>query len=256
MIMRSPRARLAKYLRYQLVFPSSLRISYWDYFRHRPVPFSLWVHARRAWNRLRHETQTLEGAPSGHLADYVIPYSQKKAGRVFRDRTERLMNVLRSIQGLSPRETRVLVIGPRNEAELLLLSLYGFDLRKTTAIDLVRESPLIRLMDMHKMDFPDNYFALIYSANTLPYSDEVSRACQEMLRVVQEGGLMVVSFLYGRDGTVNAFGQNPLSGGVRELLEHFAGHVEHVYWHEEYQSGESVLCSVVFRVRKGGSLRP
>lgn len=254
--MRSLRARVAKYLRYQVMFPSSLTMSYRDYVRHRPVPFSLWVHARRAWNRLRHGTQTQEGVPSGHLVDYVIPYSRKKAGRVFRDRTERLMNVLRSIQGLRPREMRVLVIGPRNEAELLLLSLYGFDLRKITAIDLVSESPLIRLMDMHKTDFPDNYFDLIYSANTLPYSDEVSRACQEMVRVVQEGGLMAVSFLHGRDGTVNAFGQNPLSGGVRELLEHFAGHVEHVYWREEYSSGGSVLCSVVFRVRKGGSPRP
>lgn len=249
--MRSLRARVLKYLRNQVVFPSSLTMSYWDYLRHRPVPFSLWVHARRLWNRIRFgRPRTLHGPSSQHLADNVIPYSRRKVDRVYRDRTARLMNVLRSIQGIDPKAMRVLAIGPRNEAEVLLLSLYGFERRRIAAIDLVSESPLIQLMDMHKLEFADDEFDLVYSAYTLSYSDEIPRACQEMLRVARDGGLIAVSFLHGRDGTVNAFGQNPLGGGIAELLGCFAGHVQHVYWQEEFPTGTSVLCSTVFRVRK------
>jgi SAM-dependent methyltransferase len=160
------------------------------------------------------------------------------------------MNVLRSVQGTAPDTMRVLTIGSRNEAELLLLRLYGFRRQHITAIDLVSESPLIRIMDMHKLEFADDEFDLVYSAYTLSYSDDVPRACAEIRRVVRNGGLVAVSFLHGVGGVVNAFGQNPLSGGIRELLDYFGGVVQHVYWQEEFPAGESVLCSTLFRVRK------
>jgi SAM-dependent methyltransferase len=248
--MRSLRARVAKYVRNQVVFPASLGMPLGAYLLHRPLPFSLWVHARRVVNRLRRGgVRTLEGAASAHLADQVIPYSRRKAGRVFRDRTERLMNVLRSIQGLAPARMRVLTIGSRNEAEILLLRLHGFRARNIVAIDLVSESPLIRVMDMHELALDDGAFDLVYSAYTVAYSDDVPRACAEMLRVVRDGGLVAISFLHSVGG-VNAFGENPLSGGLSELLGHFGEHVEHVYWREEFPAGDVVLCSTVFRVRK------
>ena len=248
--MRSRRARLAKYVRNQLIFPSSFVMPLGASLFHRPLPFSVWVHARRALNRLRHGgVHTLDTASSAHVASRVVPYSQGKAGRVFRDRTERLMNVLRSIQGLRPATMRVLTIGPRNEAEILLLRLYGFRRQHIVAVDLVSESPLIQLMDMHALALADGEFDLVYSAYTIAYSDDVPRACAEMLRVVRDGGLIALSFLHSVTG-VNAFGENPLRRGLAELFTHFKGAVEHVFWQEEFPEGDVVHCSTIFRVRK------
>ena len=248
--MRSLRARVAKYVRNQVIFPSSLVMPLRAALFHRPLPFSVWVHARRALNRLRHGgVHALETGASPHVTSQVVPYSQRKAGRVFRDRTERLMNVLRSIQGLRPAAMRVLTIGSRNEAEILLLRLYGFRRENIVAVDLVSESPLIRVMDMHALALDDGTFDLVYSAYTIAYSDDVPRACAEMLRVVRDGGLIALSFLHSVAG-VNAFGANPLSRGLVELFEHFKGSVAHVFWQEEFADGDVVHCSTVFRVRK------
>jgi SAM-dependent methyltransferase len=241
---------MAKYVRNQLVFPSSLSMPLPACLLHRPLPFSLWVHTRRAVNRLRQGgVRGLEVGTSVHVAAQVLPYSRRKVGRVFRDRTERLMNVLRSIQGLCPAHMRVLTIGSRNEAEILLLRLYGFRRRNIVAVDLVSESPLIRVMDMHALALADAEFDLVYSAYTIAYSDDVPRACAEMLRVARDGGLIALSFLYSV-ARLNPFGANPLSGGLSELFSHFAGRVGHVYWQEEFPAGDVVHCSTIFRVRK------
>jgi SAM-dependent methyltransferase len=241
---------MAKYVRHQVVFPSSLSMPLAACLLHRPLPFSVWVHTRRAMNRLRQGgVRVLDGGTSAHVAAQVVPYSRRKAGRVFRDRTERLMNVLRSIQGLCPARMRVLTIGSRNEAEILLLRLYGFHRQNIVAVDLVSESPLIRIMDMHALAFADAEFDLVYSAYTIAYSDDVPRACAEMLRVVRNGGLVALSFLYSVAG-LNPFGANPLSGGLRELFSYFAGRVGHLYWQEEFPAGDVVHCSTIFRVRK------
>ena len=68
------------------------------------------------------------------------------------------------------------MVGPRNEAELLLLSSYGFDAAKLTAIDLFSYTPVVRLMDMHELKYSDNSFDAVYSAFVITYSDDIPRA--------------------------------------------------------------------------------
>ena len=88
---------------------------------------------------------------------------------------------------------RVLNIGARNEMELLLMRLYGFRARNITAVDLFSYSPLIQVMDMHALAFPDNAFDLTYCAYTLRYSDRLEHACREIVRCTRHGGFVAAS---------------------------------------------------------------
>ena len=240
--------RLRKRFRRKVFFPSRMTLPWSAYVRQRPFIFAVWFHARRLFFTLTHGLSAHQ-PEDRHSAQFVVPYNRARIGAVDRDRTERLMNVLRSIQGLDRASMRVLSLGPRNEAEILLLSLYGFDRRQITGVDLFSYSPLIRPMDMQHLDFRDDTFDLVYAAYTITYADKVETVCDEIMRVVRDGGLIALSFQHFTGGRLN-FGRNPLNGGLNELFELFAGHVGHVYWREEYRHGDGVLCSTVFTVAK------
>lgn len=233
----------------------------------RPLPFFVWFRMRWYWYRLLgRPVQVLErdAAPSDHVSANVIPYNLRKMRGFDRRRTERLINVLRSIHELDVPNARVLNIGARNEMELLLMRSYGFRASNIAAIDLFSYSPLIRVMDMHKLEFPDNAFDLTYSAYTLRYSDQLERACREIIRCTRDGGLVAASFVSEGDasaprasggGERRAIIGSNLGGGLADLLPHFGAACGYVYWREEYRVEGPVdpemHCSVVFKVVKG-----
>lgn len=218
-----------------------------------PAVFFSWLHARRVAFRLRgfpFRQLSFNGGGEPHIQDHVIPHNMEQLWGINSDRTERLMNVFRSLQGLDLSKLRVLCVGPRNEAELLLLTLYGFSLENITAIDLFTYTPRIELMDMHRLDFPADTFDVCYLSYVLTYSDRVDQACREIARVTRDGGLVALSFQHFLDGRVNRFGQNNLSGGLDELYRRFEPHAGYVHFREEFREGDSTTCSTVFRIRK------
>ena len=79
--------------------------------------------------------------------------------------------------------SKVLSIGPRTEAELLMLWAYGYKLENIKGADLISYSPLIDLVDMHNMPYNDNSFNVIVCSCTLVYSTDVDRAIKEIKRV-------------------------------------------------------------------------
>ena len=142
------------------------------------------------------------------------------------------------------------MVGPRNEAELLLLSSYGFDSAKLTAIDLFSYSPAVRLMDMHELKFSDNSFDAVYSAFVITYSDDIPKAVAETIRVAKDGALIVFVFEHLALGSGNRFGKNNLSNGPDDLLEAFGANAGHVFWKEDFESEGRYTSSVVFRLSK------
>lgn len=82
---------------------------------------------------------------------------------------------------------KILSIGPRTEAEILMLWSYGFKLENISAVDLISYSPLIELADMHSLPYPDNSFDVIISSCTLVYSIKVVQAIDEIKRVAKPG---------------------------------------------------------------------
>jgi hypothetical protein len=239
------------------VASSSLTLPVRSYVALRPLAFTLRFRLR--WLRFAlqrrvaagggiHEQSNTNAAGFEHNRKQVLSFQEGH-----RNRTERIINVLRSIEGVDFSQAKVLCVGPRNEAEVLLLDLYGLPMRNVVAIDLFTYSPAIRLMDMNALDFPDDRFEIYYSSAVIKYSPDIHRTVAEAIRVTRDGGLMVFGFMFapasGPDDLIPAGSE--LSGGLRELLGLFAGHVDHVYWQDEFLYAPSeVRASVIFRLKK------
>ncbi|SDR81751.1 class I SAM-dependent methyltransferase [Bradyrhizobium canariense] len=219
-----------------------------------PVVFAFRFHSRRLYWRLTgHKLKQLvkgDGVDSNFVAEQVLPYNLGNINIINRGRTERIIAILRSIRGIKLHTLDTLVVGPRNEAELLLLSSYGFDAAKLTAIDLFSYSPAVQLMDMHELKFSDSCFDVVYSAFVITYSDDIPKAIEETIRVAKDGALIVFVFEHLAPGAGNRFGKNNLSEGPRSLLEVFNANVGHVYWNEDFENEGRYTSSVVFRLSK------
>jgi SAM-dependent methyltransferase len=237
-----------------LVPRSPVLLSVWNYILLMPPIFALRFHSRRLYWRLTgHSLKQLVkggGVDSNFVAEQVLPYNLGNINIINRGRTERVIAILRSIRGLKLGSLKTLVVGPRNEAELLLLSSYGFNSTKLTAIDLFSYSPAVRLMDMHELKFADGSFDAVYSAFVITYSDDIPKAVAETIRVAKDGALIVFVFEHLSLGAGNRFGKNNLSGGPTDLLGAFGANVGHVYWQEDFENEGRYTSSVVFRLSK------
>jgi SAM-dependent methyltransferase len=191
---------------------------------------------------------TTDADRSKSFLDKVASYNQSQIWTWHRVRTEKLMAVLRCIDDL-PKDARMLIVGPRNEAELLLLHLYGFRLEHQRAIDIFSYSPKIELMDMHDIKFADNTFDVVYSAWTLRYSYDLKKACSELVRVAKPGGMVVTGFSHSKLNT-DVTGAL-IEGGLSELHQMFEPHVDWVYWQESLKTTETnEEVTTIFRLRK------
>ena len=93
------------------------------------------------------------------------------------------MSIIEDIErNISP---DILIVGPRTEGELFLFYAYGFDLKNIEAIDLISYSPLIKLGNMHNLDYPSNSFDVIQCSCCLVYSEDPQIALKELYRVAK-----------------------------------------------------------------------
>lgn len=220
----------------------------------RPFVFEAWYRLRafrHVWfgGGIRTLNEFGEVVPRAAMAR-VASYNQSRIWEFFRDRTEKLMMVLRCIDAVPP-DAKVLVIGPRNEAEILLLSLYGFRLDRIIGVDLFSYSPSIRLGDMHDLEFPDNTFDIVYTAWTLAYSYDLRKASAEILRVAKPDAIVATGMSHTSNRSHLDL-SDITQGGLPELLALFAPHVDHVYWQESapVPGTDAAEVSVIFRIRK------
>jgi SAM-dependent methyltransferase len=105
-----------------------------------------------------------------------------------------LLDPLMSIDKISSQisNLKVLVIGPKLEAEILSVMSYGIPRHNIEAIDLISYSPWIRSGDMHEMPFADNSFDIIISGWVIAYSDDKKKAAKEMIRVSKNGTVICI----------------------------------------------------------------
>ncbi len=94
-------------------------------------------------------------------------------------------------------DIKLLSIGPRTEAEPILLWSYGFKLESITSVDLISYSRMVDLGDMHSLEYEDNSFDVIFSACTLVYSPNPYQAIKEMKRVAKPEALFAFMFDVG-----------------------------------------------------------
>ena len=231
---------------------SELLPTFWRYLMMKPLIFEMWFRLRAFWFfTLKKGFNTQERAllVSKEFKKKVVDYNQSQLWEFYRVRTEKFMVLLRCISAL-PNNAKVLCIGPRNEAEILLLSLYGFPLKNITGIDLFSYSPLIRCMDMHNLEFPDNSFDIVYSAWTLTYSYDLGRACSEIIRVAKPGAIVVAGL--SRVYSITDIEKVPLTPieGLNELLHPFQPNLDWMYWQEVWVENGAEEIWIIFRIRK------
>lgn len=89
--------------------------------------------------------------------------------------------------------SKVLLIGPRSEAELLGFLAFGFRWKNIRGLDLFSYSPKIDVGDMHDMPYEDNTFDIVTASRVLGYSEDQPKAAAEMIRVTKPGGVIAVN---------------------------------------------------------------
>ena len=214
--------------------------------------FGIWFLLRRlvvALQGRRSRTLTFDA----HTAK-VVDHNANQTWRITRQRTERLLNVMRSIRRIDPGRARVLIIGPRNEAEILLFEAYGFAAQNIEAIDLFSVSPRIKEMDMHDLRYPADSFDIVYASYVLGYSDRLQTAVDQMIGVTKPGGLLAISWGVDAKDETNVVGTRSLRGMLGDLRDLIGERLEHVYWQEAHPSGSVFSCSYIAAIAKNPAL--
>ena len=93
-------------------------------------------------------------------------------------------------------DSKILVIGPRNENDLYSLVGLGFKLQNILGLDLISYSRHIKLGDMHCLPFPDASFDAVVCGWTLSYSANPRKAADEIRRVARKGGIVAIGVEY------------------------------------------------------------
>ena len=150
---------------------------------------------------LKRSLKTYQDKNASHLGKRTFEHNFKniKHSILTHDRLHHLIFPLCGIVDISFNKMnyKVLSIGPRSEAELLLIAGYGFKFSNIKGLDLFSYSPKIDVGDMHKMPYKNDSFDVIFSGWVLAYSDKQEKALKEMVRVLKPGGY--VAFGQGYD---------------------------------------------------------
>jgi SAM-dependent methyltransferase len=135
------------------------------------------------------------------------------------NRMQLLLYPLAIIETLN-RDSKILIIGPRNENDLYRLAGLGFSSKNIVGLDLLSYSPRIKLGDMHDIPFPADHFDAVVCGWTLSYSTNPQRAINEILRVTRPNGIVAIGVEYA---TLSEQDEIKLTGGYAIQEPHKAG---------------------------------
>jgi len=160
-----------------------------------------------------------------------------------------------------PCEAKLLTIGPRTEGEIFCLIAYGFKPQNIRGLDLISYSPFIDVGDMHAMPYEKDAFDIVIGSCVLVYSSNPLQACQEMVRVCKDGGLICIA----QDTTPKAGIDHIVKAGKQTLfcedyLELFKPYVKRIFFQHELperlapiqgNAGSNYTMSLIFQIQKG-----
>jgi SAM-dependent methyltransferase len=170
----------------------------------------------------------------------TIDHNLKSLSDFRSSRMSLLLDPLAVIETVDP-QSRILVIGCRNELDLLMLFAKGFSTRKVRGLDLISYSPFVDCGDMHSLPYSDDSFDVVICGWTLSYSRQPRVAAAEMKRVCRRGGVVAVAVEYCVDvAGVDSLRGYSISDGtgrklnsVLDLQELFSVHeVQVVFRHD------------------------
>jgi len=145
----------------------------------------------------------------------------------------RMMYLIHSLLSLEfiNSESKILVLGPRTENDILILEGYGF--KDVIGLDLITYSPKIILGDMHQMPFESSLFDVVICGWTISCSSEPIQACGEIIRVLKNNGISVFGFDHDPVQTKNLNREAPIQpnriNSTAELIKLFGDKISSVY---------------------------
>lgn len=110
-------------------------------------------------------------------------------------RMNKIIKPLSVLENLN-RDSKILVIGPRNEEDIINLIGNGFSKNNIVGLDLISYSPLIKVGDMHQTGFESNSFDVIICGWTLSYSNKPKQFSDEMIRIIKDNGVLAIGVEY------------------------------------------------------------
>jgi len=146
------------------------------------------------------------------------------------------------------KDSRILVIGPRNEGDILKLIGHGFKRQYIRGLDLISYSPMIDIGDMHKTSYQDNSFDIILIGWTLAYSKEPKIVAQEMLRIADNGCVIGIGHEFTNmtyDDEVKLSGYAIVEkdwkriNSTKEILKLFGDNIDEIYFNHDAPSKRS-----------------
>lgn len=96
------------------------------------------------------------------------------------------------------KDLKVLLIGPRSEAEVFKLLSHGFDKKKLISIDLFSYSSYIQIGDAHNLVFQNNKFDLIICGWVIAYSNQKSKLLNELIRVGKNDCIFLFGYSFNK----------------------------------------------------------
>jgi hypothetical protein len=179
---------------------------------------------------------------SENAFEVTLPHNLKSLKQC-NDRMDTLIRPLAGIESINS-DSRILIIGPRNEYDLFSLFGHGFSWGNITGLDLISYSPKVKMGDMHNIPFDDNYFDVVLCGWTISYSSTPDLAASEMLRITKQGGIIGIGLEYStltKEDSEHLVGyeiQNysKLSkriNSTEEILSLFKNKLKHVFFNHD-----------------------
>lgn len=155
-----------------------------------PTLRHIWIYLRAIYFiKIRRKLRTFE---SGHAFKETISHNMRSI-LFANNRMNMLLFPLSIIETLNA-DSKILIIGPRNENDLY--SLRGLGFKHVSGLDLISYSPHIKLGDMHAIPFPDASFDAVVCGWTLSYSATPQLAANEIARITKPGGVVAIAVEY------------------------------------------------------------
>ena len=121
---------------------------------------------------------------SKHAFDLTQMHNLKLLKDFSNPRMDLLIKPLSVLEFLN-HNSSILVIGPRNENDLLKLLASGFSRSRIRGLDLMSYSPLIDAADMHQTPYEDNHWDAIVCGWTISYSRNANLFSKELIRIAK-----------------------------------------------------------------------
>ena len=188
--------------------------------------------------KIRRKIITLE---SKDAIDNTVSHNLKALGLFGLTRMDKLIKPVSVLESVS-KESKILVIGPRNEDDILNLIGNGFNSKNIIGLDLISYSPFIEVGDMHRTRFTDNFFDVIICGWTLSYSNEPDKFAAELLRIIKPGGVIGIGVEYSvmtDEEMIAHTGYNLKTknferiNSAQEILQLFGGNVKDVLFKDD-----------------------